>query len=206
VLIWQKLLEMLRCLRDSMLEINSLPTYNFCSLWNIVQLCSHAVAVQPLLVYTVEKQQLFFPGFILKQLNTALDQKRKKKKKKEKSWCLGRSNAWNDNLVFLQRTFSFTQTCFFSLLLSWLISEALNNPCNYSPTADHLELGICSLFLEMYICWVCCMLVSLVLNHHMWEVLTRELPSQSNCIIIYIVLQMSITFKMLYKGLEVQCT
>jgi len=101
---------------------------------------------------------------------------------------MSRSNAQNDNLRFIQRTFSFTQTCFSYLLLSWLISEAPNNPCNYSPNADHLELGICSLFLEMYLHWVCCTLLSLVLNHHMWEVLTRELPFQSNYIIIYIVL------------------
>lgn len=63
-----------------------------------------------------------------------------------------------------------------------------------------------AVFLEMYLHWVCCMLLSLVLNHHMWEVLTRELPFHSNYIIIYIVLEMSITFKTLYKGLEVQHT
>lgn len=105
---------------------------------------------------------------------------------------MSRSNAHNDNLGFIQRTFSFTQTCFFSLLLSWLISEAPNNPCNYSPTADHLELGICSLFLEMYLHCVFCTLLSLVLNHYMWEVLTRELPFQSDYIIVYILLQMSV--------------
>lgn len=141
-----------------------------------------------LCIFWKNKQLSFSSSWIYSYATNYNIRPEKEEGGKKKRWCLSRSNAWNDNLVFLQRTFSFTQTCFFSLLLSWLISEALNNPCNYSPTADHLELGICSLFLEMYLCRVCCMLVSLVLNHHMWEVLTRELPFQSNCIIISIVL------------------